>query len=132
MTSIDSQAALRRALRQSSLLSLGACIALILLGLAWELWWAPTGRGTLALKVVPLVMALPGLWQTRLYTFRWLSLALWLYVAEGAVRATSEPGAGRWLGTVEALLGLLLFAGCAWQVRSQLKWRRLSQATPDA
>ncbi len=130
MSSPAPQATLRTALRLSAQLSLWSCVGLILLGLGWELWWAPTGRGTLALKVVPLVLALPGLWQARLYTFRWLSLALWLYVAEGAVRATSEQGPGRWLGGVEALLGVLLFFGCAWQVRSQLSLRRL--ATPPA
>jgi len=117
---------LRGALRLSANLSLLACIGLIVLGLGWELWWAPTGRGTLAIKVIPLVIALPGLWQTRLYTYRWLSLALWLYVAEGAVRATSELGPGRWLGGAEALLGVMLFAGCAWQVRTQLSLRRLT------
>jgi uncharacterized membrane protein len=108
----------------SARLALGACIALVALGLGWELWWAPTGRGTLALKVLPLVAALPGLWRRRLYTYRWLSLALWAYVAEGCVRGASDLGAGRWLGWSEALLGVLLFVGCAWQVRAQLAARR--------
>ena len=35
-------------------------VALIVLGLAWELWLAPTGRGTLAIKVLPLLLPLPG------------------------------------------------------------------------
>jgi len=117
------------AVRHSRLLSLLTCLGLITLGLGWELWWAPTGRGTLALKVLPLLAALPGLWRGRLYTFRWLSLALWLYVAEGCVRATSEAGAGRWLGSLETLLGLALFIGCAWQVRAQLAARRLATQT---
>ena len=34
---------------------------LLVLGLAWELWLAPTGRGTLAIKVLPLLLPLPGL-----------------------------------------------------------------------
>lgn len=127
----DPDALLRHALRRSAQLSLWSCLGLIVLGLGWELWWAPTGSGTLAIKVVPLVLALPGLWQTRLYTFRWLSLALWLYVAEGAVRATSELGPGRWLGGVEALLAVLLFTGCAWQVRTQLALRRLTATSGD-
>ena len=67
-------------------LALAALLALIAFGLAWELWLAPTGRDTLAIKVVPLVLALPGLWRGKLYTFRWLSLLVWLYVAEGLVR----------------------------------------------
>ena len=98
-----------------------ACVlALIALGLAWELWLAPTGRGTLALKVLPLVPALPGLLRQRMYTFRWLSLLVWLYVAEGLVRATSERGVGAALASIEVALCLLLFAACAAYVRSRL------------
>ena len=40
-------------------------VALILLGLPWELWLAPTGNGTLAIKVVPLLLPLAGLPQPR-------------------------------------------------------------------
>ena len=36
-------------------------IALIFLGLAWELWLAPTGNRSLALKVLPLVLPLERL-----------------------------------------------------------------------
>ena len=79
--------------RRWQALALACTVALLLLGLGWELWWAPTGRGTLALKVLPLLPALPGLWRHRLYTYRWLSLLVWLYFTEGAVRATSEHGA---------------------------------------
>lgn len=110
----------------SARLALCACIALVLLGLGWELWWAPTGRGTLALKVVPLLAALPGLWQRRLYTYRWLSLALWAYAAEGCVRAAGDRGPGAGLALLEVALALLLFVGCAWQVRVQLHERRLA------
>ena len=115
---------------RSARVALVACLALIALGLGWELWWAPTGRGTLALKVLPLLAALPGLWQRRLYTYRWLSLALWLYVAEGCVRGFSDRGPGAGLGIAEALLGLLLFAGCAWQVRARLAARRAAVEAP--
>jgi uncharacterized membrane protein len=75
------------AVRSTQRAALACCGLLIALGLAWELWLAPTGRGTLALKIVPLLAAWPGLWQRRLYTFRWTSLLVWLYVAEGAERA---------------------------------------------
>ena len=99
-----------------------ACVAaLIALGLAWELWLAPTGRGTLALKVLPLMLPLPGLLRNRMYTYRWLSLLVWLYFAEGAVRATSERGTGALLATIEIVLCLLLFAACAAHVRWRLR-----------
>jgi len=94
--------------------------ALFLLCLAWELWLAPTGRGTLALKALPLLLPLLGLWRYRLYTFRWLSLMIWLYFAEGAVRATSEHGLSQALAVLEALLSVAIFVACAMQVRQRL------------
>jgi len=101
--------------------AVGSVLALIALGLAWELWLAPTGNRTLALKVVPLLLPLAGLLRNRMYTYRWLSLMVWLYFTEGIVRATSDRGAGVWLGAVEVLLCLLLFAACAAHVRWRLR-----------
>ena len=109
-------------------LALACLLALIALCLAWELWLAPTGRGTLALKALPLVLALPGLLAWRLYTFRWLSLVLWLYVADGAVRAASDRGLGAPLALLEVLLCLVLFAACAAHVRWRLTAAKASVA----
>lgn len=102
-------------------MAVASVVALIVLGLAWELWLAPTGRGTLALKVLPLLLPLGGLLRNRMYTYRWLSLMVWLYFTEGIVRATSERGIGVWLGSIEVLLCLVLFAACAAHVRWRLK-----------
>lgn len=115
--------------RMTRAVAVGATLALIALGLAWELWLAPTGRGTLAIKVLPLLPALPGLLRHRLYTYRWLSLLVWVYCAEGLVRATSESGPGAWLAAAEVLLSVVAFAACAAQVRWRLKRAKLSQAT---
>lgn len=101
-------------------LALGALAALFLLCLAWELWLAPTGRGTLALKALPLLAPMLGLWRYRLYTFRWLSLLVWLYFAEGAVRATSEAGLAAGLAALEVLLSTVIFVACALHVRLRL------------
>jgi uncharacterized membrane protein len=106
--------------------------ALIVLCLAWELWLAPTGRGTLAVKVLPLLIALPGAWRGRTYTLRWLSLAVWLYVTEGLVRATSEGGPGQWLAVGETLLGVAVFVAAAWHVRRWLKHHHAQQAAVPA
>ena len=101
--------------------AVGSVIALIALGLAWELWLAPTGNRTLALKVLPLLLPLAGLWRNRMYTYRWLSLMIWLYFTEGVVRATSVRGPGALLGAIEVLLCLLLFGACAAHVRWRLR-----------
>ena len=107
--------------RLTRTIAVAALLALIALGLAWELWLAPTGSGTLALKVLPLVLALAGLLRHRMYTFRWLSLLLWLYVIEGLVRATSDQGLSRWLALAELLLCLLLFGACGAYIRRRLR-----------
>lgn len=100
-------------------------VALVALGLAWELWLAPTGARTLALKVLPLAWLLRGVWRQRLHSFRALSLLVWLYVAEGALRASSDVGLSALLAAIELVLCGLLFAACALHIR----WR-VRQARP--
>ena len=97
--------------------------ALAVLGLAWELWLAPFGRGTLALKVVPLLFAVPGLLRHRLYTYRWLSLLVWLYFMEGVLRATVDTGLSQALAGAEIALSVALFAACAVYIRWRLRNR---------
>lgn len=114
--------------RATRALTLATLAALIGLGLAWELWLAPTGSGTLAIKVLPLLPALAGVWRHRMYTYRWLSLLVWLYFTEGVVRATTETGVSAALAAAEIVLSLLLFALCALHVR----WRLRQSARPSA
>jgi uncharacterized membrane protein len=102
-------------------LAVAATLALIGLCLAWELWLAPTGRGTLAIKALPLIVPLVGLYRMRLYTYRWMSLLVWLYVAEGSVRAASEHGSGALLATLEVVLAIAIFVACAAHVRARLR-----------
>ncbi len=96
-------------------------LALIGLGLAWELWLAPTGRGTLALKVLPLAFAIAGLSKCRMPTYRWLSLLVWIYFAEGAVRASTEHGTSQMLAGAEIVLSVALFIACVIHVRVRLR-----------
>ena len=100
---------------------MGATLALIGLGLAWELWLAPTGGGTLAIKVLPLFIPLPGLLRMKLYTYRWMTLAIWLWFIEGVVRASGDRGLGSPLGAAEAGLSLLVFLACMQHVRTRLR-----------
>jgi len=98
-------------------LAVACLLVLIALGLAWELWLAPTGNRTLALKVLPLAAAVVGLLKQRMYTYRWVSLLVWVYFTEGVVRATSEQGLAVALALVEVGLCLLLFAACVMHVQ---------------
>ena len=100
---------------------MASLLGLIVLGLAWELWLAPTGNRTLALKVLPLTLPLAGLLKRRMYTYRWVSLLVWIYFAEGVIRATSDRGISALLAMVEIALCLALFAACAVHVRWRLR-----------
>ncbi|MES2090897.1 MAG: DUF2069 domain-containing protein [Pseudomonadota bacterium] len=104
-------------------IALTSVIGLIILGLLWELKLAPLqgGTGMLALKVVPLVFGISGLLKHRMYTFRWLSLLVWLYFTEGTMRATSDAGLSQILAGIEVFLSLALFTACAVYVRLRLK-----------
>ena len=109
------------ALERVRLLAAGSLLALIVLGLAWELWLAPIGNRTLALKVLPLALPLAGLLKYRMYTYRWVSLLVWIYFTEGVVRATSERGVVVVLALIEVVLCVLLFAACVLHVRWRLR-----------
>jgi uncharacterized membrane protein len=112
-------------------LAVGSLVGLIVLGLAWELWLAPLrpGGSLLALKVLPLVIPLAGLWKNRMYTYRWVSLMIWLYFTEGVVRAWSDTnGVGQVLALVEVLLCLMLFTACALHVRLRLRHAKAAAA----
>ena len=99
------------------LCALASLLALIVLGLACELWLAPLrpGGSWLALKVLPLCLAVPGVLRRRNYTLQWSALLILLYFIEGSVRATSDRGPAALLGAVETGLVLVYF-GCvlAW------------------
>ena len=105
------------------LLALASLAGLIALGIAWEMFLAPIrpGGSLLALKVLPLVIPLAGIWKNRMYTYRWVSLMVWLYFTEGVVRAWGDRPPGNYLAMVEVLLCLLLFAACAQHVRLRFK-----------
>ena len=98
---------------------LALLLALIVLGLTWELWLAPTGARSLALKVLPLAWPLAGVWVWKLSSVRALSLLVWLYVAEGALRAASDSGVSAQLAWLELLLCALLFGACIVHIRSR-------------
>ena len=116
-------------------LAVGSLVGLIALGLAWELWLAPLrpGGSWLALKVLPLIVPLAGLLKSRMYTYRWVSLLVWIYFTEGVVRAWSDAlPLGRALAGIEIVLCLLLFAACAWHVRLRLAAGKAAAQTPAA
>jgi uncharacterized membrane protein len=116
-------AELTERLRLIQWLAVGSLLGLIVLGLLWELWLAPIrpGGSWLALKVLPLCIPLAGFLKNRMYTYRWVSLMVWLYFAEGVVRATSDRAPSSYFAMIEVVLCMALFAACVMHVRARLK-----------
>ncbi len=112
-----------QAVAATRILAVVSLLGLIILGLAWETVLSPIrpGGSWLALKVVPLCLPLVGLLKNRMYTYRWVSLLVWIYFTEGVVRGWSDKPPGNWLGMTEVLLCLTLFAACALHVRLRLR-----------
>jgi uncharacterized membrane protein len=114
--------------KRSRNLVVGLVLALIVLGLAWELWLAPTGAKSLALKVLPLACLVSGLARMRLSTYRALSLLVWVYALEGAMRGASDRGWSTSLGWIELALAFALFGACVRHIRQRVPARAKSAA----
>lgn len=87
-------------------------IALIMLCLGWEIFWAPlhVGGSLLFLKAVPLLGPLFGILRGKRYTYQWSGMLILFYFTEGIVRAWSELGVGQGMALIEILLSLVFFA----------------------
>ena len=93
---------------------LAACaslVALVFLCVAWELFIAPVkpGGSWLVLKALPLLAPLFGVLRGRRYTFKWSTLLIWAYAAEGATRMYTDTGMAARLAFVELALSLGYF-----------------------
>lgn len=110
-------------MRTLRLTASASLLGLLLLCFAWELWLAPLrpGGSLLALKALPLSLAIPGILNGRRYTYQWTSMLVLAYFAEGVVRAWSERGASQWLAAAEIVLSLAFFA-------SAVAYARLTRA----
>ena len=100
--------------------TVGCLVALIFLCVAWELFLAPLkpGGSWLVLKVLPLMAPLFGVLRGRRYTFKWTTLLIWFYVAEGAARAWTDGGVSARLAAAELALALAYFGAAVTWLRS--------------
>ena len=116
--------------RLSRALAVSSLIGLILLSLLWELWLAPLrpGGSWLVLKALPLCIPLAGLLKNRMYTYRWVSLVVWLYFSEGVIRLQGDSWPSNACAAVEIVLCLMLFTATALHVRWRLRDAALAAA----
>lgn len=108
-------------------------VALIVLGVSWEMVLAPLRpQGSLlALKVLPLVFALPALKRGWVRAYQlWVMLVL-LYVCEGIVRGMSDTGLSATLAWVETLLAVACYLCMMLYVRAR-RGKRPSRRKPGA
>lgn len=112
---------LRRRARPFRYATIALVIALIALGLAWEMVLAPLRpQGSLlALKVVPLVFALPALRRGWVRAYQlWVMLIL-AYVCEGIVRGMSDTGLSSTLAWIETALAIACYLSMMLYVRAR-------------
>jgi uncharacterized membrane protein len=117
----DAIAVLDRQIALSRRWVLASVAALAVLSVAWEFWLAPLrpGGSMLALKALPLVLALPPLRASRLRTYQAWSMGILLYLCEGLVRATTDRGLSATLAAIETLLAAIAFAAILVHVRAR-------------
>ena len=98
-------------IRPLYLVANGSLVLLIALCIVWELFLAPLrpGGSWLVLKVLPLLLPLPGLLRARRYTCQWASLLALAYFIEGVVRVVSDTAPSRYLAAIEVVLATTLF-----------------------
>ena len=115
-------------------LAVGSLLGLIVLSLAWELWLAPLrpGGSWLVLKALPLCLPLTGLLKNRMYTYRWVTLVVWLYFAEGVIRWNGDRWPSNMYAAIEVGLCLVLFAASAMHVRWRLQHASASNTLIDS
>lgn len=106
-------------IRFLNIVSSASLIALIALCLGWELWWAPLrpGGSALVFKAFPLLLPLMGILKGRRYTYQWASLLILLYLCEGLVRATSDPGRSWIFAALEVALSTAFFFSTAFYAK---------------
>ncbi|HEY7985757.1 MAG TPA: DUF2069 domain-containing protein [Methylophilaceae bacterium] len=99
-------------IKRLQLVSSISLVALIVLSLGWEMWFAPLRHGgsLLVLKAVPLLLPLFGILKGKRYTYQWACMFILLYFTEGAVRGWADTGLSQKLAWLEILLTLIFFA----------------------
>ncbi len=101
--------------------------SLIALCIAWELWLAPLrpGGSWLVLKVLPLLLIVPGILRGRIYTYQLSTMLVLVYFIEGTVRGYADRGISQWLAWGETALALAYFAMAIVVVRQMRGTTRL-------
>ena len=97
-------------------------VTMIVFGVLWEVLINPLrpSGSLLWLKIIPLVLTLPGLFKAKILTFQCLSLLVWLYICEALVRIYSDEWIEIVMSSLWLMLSLFLFL-LIWRAMKILK-----------
>lgn len=97
-------------------------VYLLLIGLlTLTTWWPNPVDGAsktmmLVIKLLPLLILLPGLWKGRNMTYIWAAFVILLYFMQASMSAYLNQWA--WPPTTAAILTTLFFCGVLWKLKS--------------
>ena len=108
------------AARSAWIAAISFLLALLAVCIAWELFLAPLrpGGSWLVLKAVPRLFPLRGVLHGRRYTFKWSTLFIWIYVAEGSMRTYTDQGWSAALAATELILALGYYGAAVAYIRA--------------
>ena len=98
-----------RALIGVAMASLGALMVLSAAFSQLPAVGASPGYVLAFVKLVVLAFVLKRVHDRNVYTMQWSSMFILLFMAEGLVRATSDPQPSAALGTLEAIVSVVFF-----------------------
>ena len=95
-------------------------ICLIFLLCAWELFLAPFKNQSswLVLKIIPLLISLMGILKGKIYTYKWASMLILIYLFEGAVRSYSDQDLSSKIALLEVFLSIIFFLCATFYVKA--------------
>ena len=84
-------------------------IVMIIYGYLWEVFLDPLRDGSLLwVKILPLVLFLPGVLKKNIRVMQWLYLFVWFYICEALVRISSDPQETIFYSVIWLFFSLLL------------------------
>ncbi|MDB5756601.1 MAG: hypothetical protein JWR56_3029 [Massilia sp.] len=95
--------------------AMGSLVALIVWLVVWEMIVAPLhpGGSLLALKALPLLIPLRGVFKRDIYTLQWSAMVILLYFTEGVVRAWSDTLAVSRTMAIGEIVLVCVYFSCA-------------------
>lgn len=81
----------------------------------------PTAIAMVAPLAIPLLIAGPGIFNGKSYTYKWMSLVVWIWFAHGAMEAWThlEVPVLAGVAALESLLSVTLFVGMVMFLKAQ-------------